>query len=346
MKEDDRKVESWVRAGFPLTPPPSTPSLRPPPLHPFPPSPSTPVHPCALTEEERSDDCRDVRGCSKRAALPGATPRCTSKDRMGAAARAIRLKRPMTNSKNLSAATGVDHGVKVDGSRGSAGDSIKGPIVIESTLMAGSPEAGCDGCAEGVKGDLQRLGWPKQGVSSKKQRRRARKWSPLVGCLLKNGPAPAVMEVRQPLGNRRRLVEAVVDSGAEASVADPGDLPGELRESAMSKAKQSYMAANRSEIPNLGEKDVSFRTDEGFNCGIPFQCAKVAKPLIAATQLTEAGNDVIFSKKYGKIVNMDTKREIKLIRRGGVYILRMWVKDDPSQTPKEKTTVFPRQGAK
>ena len=60
---------------------------------------------------------------------------------------------PERNSKNLSAATGADNVVNVDGSGGSAGDSIKGPAVVGGNHVAGSPGAGCDGCAEEIDGD-------------------------------------------------------------------------------------------------------------------------------------------------------------------------------------------------
>ena len=195
----------------------------------------------------------------------------------------------------------------------------------------------------------------KKGTSSKKERRRARKWksvdwrtgqAPFTGAVFSQGRStPGVMEVRRPDKHKpgRRLVEAVIDSGAEASVADPEHLPGEMRPSLMSKAGKSYIAANGTEIPNLGETDVAFMTDEGFSCGIPIQCAKVAKPLIAASQLAEAGNEIRLSKTWGKIVNLTTKKEIHLVRRGGVYILRMWVRDDVSR-PGPAEAGFTRQG--
>ena len=141
-------------------------------------------------------------------------------------------------------------------------------------------------------------------------------------------------------------MEAVVDSGAEASVGHPDQLPGELRPSVMSKAGKSYVAANGTEIPNLGEKDVTFLTDEGFACGIPIQCANVAKPLISAAQLAEAGNEVSFNKKYGKIVNLTTRKTIHLHRKGGVYVLRMWVRADPKDEAGTGNTGFPRPGNK
>ena len=136
-----------------------------------------------------------------------------------------------------------------------------------------------------------------------------------------------------------------MDSGAEDSVVDPDQVPGDLIPSAMSKANRSYRAANRTPIPNLGQKAVHFQTDEGHACGIPFQCARVEKPLIAATQLAEAGNEVILHKRDGVIRNIRTKKEIKLQRRGGVYILKMWIRDTEHQNgEKSEPAGFPRPG--
>ena len=191
-------------------------------------------------------------------------------------------------------------------------------------------------------------------ASSKKLRKTAKKWRIVewragqeasIGCLMKDASemptgGKQVLEMRKPAHPRNdwRLIEAVVDSGAEESVADPKDIPGELMPSAMSRAGKSHVAASSTKIPNWGQKAVQFMTDEGHTCGIPFQCANVAKPLIAATQLAEAGNEVVLRKRDRVIKNLTTKREVKLHRRGGVYILRMWVEANSH-------TGFIRQGA-
>ena len=127
------------------------------------------------------------------------------------------------------------------------------------------------------------------------------------------------------------LHEAVVDSGAEESVMHPRTFPGMVQESVMSKAGAAYRAANNTRIPNLGQKDVLFVTDEGHQCGMPLQCAEVERTLLAVTQLAEGNNDVVLRKKGGAIINRVTKKSIKLIRRGGTYILRMWVWMPPDQ---------------
>jgi hypothetical protein len=140
----------------------------------------------------------------------------------------------------------------------------------------------------------------------------------------------------QKKGSRYRLVEAVVDSGAEESVAPPKLFPGEVKPSPMSRAGGKYRAANGARIPNLGQQKVLFKNDEGQQCGTSFQIADVERPLISASQLAASGNSVVIDKKGGKIVNEKTGKIMQLQKRGGVYVLRMWI---ASETPG-----FPGQG--
>ena len=145
----------------------------------------------------------------------------------------------------------------------------------------------------------------------------------------------AVNDPSKPAG-RYRIIEAVVDSGAEESVTPPDLFEGTVRPSAMSRAGRKYRAANGSLIPNLGQLGVNFVTDEGFPCGLPFQVAEVERPLIVASALARAGNRVEFTADGGKIVNDKLGKVLTLARRGGVYVLRMRV---PT-----KTSDFPRRG--
>ena len=168
----------------------------------------------------------------------------------------------------------------------------------------------------------------------------------MAGCILRDGTVkastdaskdPKVLGVKAEGKEGMRLVEAVVDSGAEGSVAQPNHFPGDLLPSAMSESGENFRAANGTPIPNLGQKDVDFCVDEGYDCGITFQCAeKIDRPLIAVTQLCDAGNDVFLGKTSGKIVNQRTRKAIHLLRRGGTYILRMWVKDPTYKKPADK----------
>jgi hypothetical protein len=135
------------------------------------------------------------------------------------------------------------------------------------------------------------------------------------------------------------IVEAVVDSGAVHSVAPPGLFPGAMRPSPWSRAGRGYRAANGTGIKNLGVVSVPFATAEGHRCGIPFQVAEVEQPLLSVAHLTSAGNRVELGSTEGRIVNLTTGRTIALERRGGVYILRMFLDDPATQAP------FRRQGA-
>ncbi len=136
-----------------------------------------------------------------------------------------------------------------------------------------------------------------------------------------------------------RIVEAVVDSGAVHSVAPPGAFPGRTRPSPWSRAGRGYRAANGTGIKNLGVVGVAFATAEGHRCNIPFQVAEVEQPLLSVAHLTSAGNRVELGHTEGRIVNLTTGRSIALERRGGVYILRMFIADGAAQLP------FQRQGA-
>jgi hypothetical protein len=128
----------------------------------------------------------------------------------------------------------------------------------------------------------------------------------------------------------RYRVMAVVDSGAEESVAPPGCSPGMIVPCRMSKSGGKYRAANGARIPNLGQVKVPFVNEDGVKCGIMFQVAEVERPLISATQLAASGDAVIIDGKGAKIVNTKTRKVMKLVKRGGVYVLRLRVKADPA----------------
>jgi hypothetical protein len=131
-----------------------------------------------------------------------------------------------------------------------------------------------------------------------------------------------------PVSGAYKVIEAVIDSGAEESVAPPGLFPGAVVPSKMSRAGGRYRAANGARIPNLGQVKVRFENDAGDKCGTTFQVAEVERPLISATQLAASGNAVIIDQRGARIVNQRTKKAMDLIKRGGVYVLRMRVKAD------------------
>ena len=128
-----------------------------------------------------------------------------------------------------------------------------------------------------------------------------------------------------------KLVEAVLDSGAEESVSPPKFFPGPVVPSVMSKAGGSYRVANGQRVPNIGQQAVNFHTDEGIKAGLLFQTAEIERPLISASALAASGNNVVFSKSGGSIVHEQSGRTTQLHKRGGIYVLRMWIPASPEQ---------------
>ena len=78
---------------------------------------------------------------------------------------------------------------------------------------------------------------------------------------------------------------------------------------------------------------------ERHKCKMCIHISDVDRILLAVAELNDAGNDVVLSKSGGEIVNVATGKRIALQRRGGVYIVNMWIRCDEKQA-----SVFPRQG--
>jgi hypothetical protein len=135
-----------------------------------------------------------------------------------------------------------------------------------------------------------------------------------------------------------RLVEAVVDSGASKSSGPKRLFPGRLMPSEMSKKGQKFKGPDGSDIPCYGQMPVDFTTNEGHGMGVTIQISDIDRTLLSVTELAAAGNDVNLRADHGEIVNRKSGKKITFPRRGGVYVLQMWIKD-------EGTPGFPRQGA-
>ena len=115
-------------------------------------------------------------------------------------------------------------------------------------------------------------------------------------------------------------------------MAPPGLLPGKVEVSAMQRAGGRYRAANGARIPNLGQQTATFHTPEGHACSLRFQIAGVERPLISVSQLAKTGHKVEFGADEAHIVRRKSGRRIRLQRAGGVYLLRMRVRDEPAST--------------
>ena len=108
------------------------------------------------------------------------------------------------------------------------------------------------------------------------------------------------------------------------------------------------MAANNKEIKNHGQRKVKFASHEGHRKAILFQSADVARALISVDKLNEAGSEVILNRKNPRIIT--AKGEVlRLRRKGGVFILEMWMKvskdDESGEDSKKRAKDFRRQGS-
>ena len=123
-----------------------------------------------------------------------------------------------------------------------------------------------------------------------------------------------------------------------------------VKKNVASLTGDKYLTANGKDIPNRGEQLVKFLTQEQHRCALTFQVTDVTKPLLSVSQLAATGHKVHFDEKGGTIRHEKSGREIKLIRRSGLYILRIWVepgsKSAEAQNDGSKTTGFTRPGAR
>jgi len=117
-------------------------------------------------------------------------------------------------------------------------------------------------------------------------------------------------------------ITATVDSAAAETVCPPNMMP--MVKSIPGKDERYYVAANGARIKDLGEKQVEFKTSEGYDRKVKFRVANVTKPLISVGRITEAGDDVVFKGpnphikcKNGRVINMRKER--------GVFVLDMWI---------------------
>ena len=120
---------------------------------------------------------------------------------------------------------------------------------------------------------------------------------------------PLVAPIGKEGGDKEyTIVRAIVDSGAEDTVAPPGVFPSEVVPSPMSQAGRSYRAANGAPIENKGQTMALFSDVLGRPCGMPFQIASVERPLISVTQLGDSGHEVKLEKNGGAITHIASGR--------------------------------------
>ena len=97
-----------------------------------------------------------------------------------------------------------------------------------------------------------------------------------------------------------------------------------------------YELASGDRIPNLGEKNFTAFGDEGQARNIKAQVCDVNKPLMSVSKMVQANNTIVFSKRGSYIEDDFTKERLPLREHGGMYMLKLWVRNQSFQGPAEQ----------
>ena len=123
-------------------------------------------------------------------------------------------------------------------------------------------------------------------------------------------------------------IEFAVDSGAPETVMSEDMLMSvETKEGVAAKRGVLYEVANGVRIPNMGEKKFVGYTEEGGGREVVAQICDVNKALLSVRRMVAAGNRVVFGDE-NYIESMTTGERVNLVEKDGMYVMRMWVKNE------------------
>ena len=107
-----------------------------------------------------------------------------------------------------------------------------------------------------------------------------------------------------------------------------------VRPSEASRAGVHYVACNNGRIPNEGEAEMEFTTQEGHDHRWTFQIAEVNKVLAAVSSLVDDGHKVVFDRDpvtkvdTSFIVHKSSGTHTKLRRERNVWVVDAWIEED------------------
>ena len=93
--------------------------------------------------------------------------------------------------------------------------------------------------------------------------------------------------------------------------------------------------ADETLIPNLGEKQFVAVSDGGVMRHMKAQVCDVNKALPSVHRVVQAGNRVVFSASGSFVHDEQTGERIPLEEKGGMYMLKLWVKAQGFSGPEE-----------
>ena len=128
-----------------------------------------------------------------------------------------------------------------------------------------------------------------------------------------------------------------VDSGAADNVIPRRMVRGKnnkIRPSNGSRRGVHYVSATNDRIPNEGECDFHFSTNNGQEENFTFQIAEVNKALCAVSYLVDKGHQVIFDKDeatgvdVSRIINKASGKIIQLVRERNVWTIDAYIDEE------------------
>ena len=151
-------------------------------------------------------------------------------------------------------------------------------------------------------------------------------------------------DLRKGLEDDEELV--LMDSGCGDHASNPEKhfRQYKVRSSKGQRAGQKFVLADKSEIANVGEKEISFATDEGHECASVFQQANVAMPIFSIRKLGRTHRSMFADQHMdeGWIEHRQTKQRSKLFSMYGVYFMKIKVrKPKPGEESPDTNVVRP-----
>ena len=132
-------------------------------------------------------------------------------------------------------------------------------------------------------------------------------------------------------------IEVTVDSGACVTIMPASMCSGiPVIETDLVREGVEYEVANGEALPNMGERRCEVMTIGSLTPKrITFQVADVHKPLLSITACSDMGYDCFLGKEGGTLRDRITGEQIPLERKGSLYTLKMWVRQDPRVNPEK-----------
>ncbi len=123
--------------------------------------------------------------------------------------------------------------------------------------------------------------------------------------------------------------EATLDSGSVENVGSKKSFKScKIIENQASKDGLEYVAAGGHTLKNQGEKHVEFYDAYGQRKKLIVQMTEVKKILLSESKICDAGHWIWRNKSKGEIINEKTGEATPFKRKGGMYVMDMWIYEE------------------